>query len=81
MVTAKCNRCFGSATGKSFDEASLNIDHAVGLSRGIPCGRNYDCVVEIKESKDDFKKVEKKSVKTITLDELKTLKKPKTTKQ
>ena len=47
LATAKCTRCNASATGKTFDEASSLIDHARGLSRGIPCGDNYNCVVEI----------------------------------
>ena len=47
MVTAKCFRCYGSATGDTFEEASSLIDHAVGLSRGIPCGDNYNAVQEI----------------------------------
>lgn len=50
LVTAKCFRCYGSATGGTFEEASLLIDHSVGLSRGIPCGDNYNAVQEIKEN-------------------------------
>lgn len=47
MITAKCNRCLGSATGETFDEASNNINHAVGLSRGVKCGRNYKQIVQV----------------------------------
>lgn len=72
LVTAKCNRCLGSATGKSFDEASANIDHAVGLTRSIPCGANYNFVVEVKSDNKTYKKVEAKSADKITLDEVKT---------
>ena len=75
MVIAKCNRCLGSATGKSFDEASSNIDHSVGLTRSIPCGDNYNYVVEVKTlsktNKDTFTKVEGKSSEKIILDETK----------
>ena len=48
MVTAKCTRCLGSATGSTFTEASAKINHAVGLSRGIKCGDNYNQVHEVK---------------------------------
>ncbi len=47
MVQAKCMRCLGSAIGDTFEEASDKINHAVGLSRGKPCGDNYGRVVEI----------------------------------
>lgn len=47
MSTAKCKRCGGEATGDSFEEASKKINHAVGLTRSIPCGANYNCVIEI----------------------------------
>lgn len=50
MVTAHCTRCLGKAQGKSFEEASEKINHAVSLSRGIPCGDNYNCVEEVKEN-------------------------------
>ncbi len=44
-------RCLGTATGDSFDDASEKINHAVGMSRGLPCGKEYGCIVEIKEDK------------------------------
>jgi len=50
LITAKCNKCWGTATGDTFAEASKNINHAVGLSRGIKCGDNYNMVCEIKDS-------------------------------
>lgn len=50
MTIAKCSRCGGKAQGKSFEEASSRINHAVGLSRGIKCGDNYNCVLEIEST-------------------------------
>ncbi len=48
MVEAKCIKCGGTATGDSFEQARQRINHAVGLSRGIKCGDNYNHVTEIK---------------------------------
>ena len=56
MITAKCNRCLGSAIGSTFTEASAKINHAVGLSRGIKCGDNYNKVIEIKDKSTPPKK-------------------------
>ncbi len=50
MITAKCIKCGGSATGDTFEEASGKINHAVGLSRGIKCGDNYNMVCQIDDS-------------------------------
>ncbi len=50
MIQAKCNKCGGTAFGETFVEASGNINHAVGLSRGIKCGANYNCVCQIEDS-------------------------------
>ena len=50
MITAKCNRCGGTALGNSFEEASQKINHAVGLGRGIKCGDNYNQVCKIEDS-------------------------------
>lgn len=61
MITAKCNRCGGTAFGNTFEEASKKINHAVGLSRGIKCGDNYGNVVE-----DSTPKVEKPKEPTPT---------------
>ncbi len=48
MITAKCNRCGGTATGLTYEEASAKINHAVGLGKGIKCGANYNQVYEVK---------------------------------
>lgn len=61
MVTAKCNRCLGTAEGKTFSEASQNIDHAIGLSRGKKCGRKYNQVVEVGATSKPKKTTTKKS--------------------
>ncbi len=50
MTIAKCNRCLASASGNTFVEASAKINHAVGLSRGVKCGDNWNQVYEVKES-------------------------------
>ena len=50
MITAKCNKCGGTAFGNTFQEASKNINHAVGLSRGIKCGDNYNMVCQVEDS-------------------------------
>ena len=49
MTIAKCNRCGATATAGTFEAASLLLNHAVGLSRGIPCGDNYNSVIEVVE--------------------------------
>ena len=51
MAEAKCRKCGGTATGNTFEEAAQKINHAVGLSRGIKCGRSYNCTIEIKDTK------------------------------
>ncbi len=48
MTQAKCNKCGGSAIAETFELARKLINHAVGLSRGIKCGDNYNMVQEIK---------------------------------
>jgi len=48
MATAKCRKCGGSSTANTYEQARKQINHAVGLSRGIKCGDNYNCVQEIK---------------------------------
>lgn len=67
MTEANCTRCGASATGNSFEDASAKINHAIGLSRNIPCGDNYNCVVEVK--KESYNKIESKSGEKIKLDE------------
>lgn len=47
MITAKCHRCGGISDGKTFEEASAKINHAVSLSRGIKCGDSYGRVKQI----------------------------------
>ncbi len=61
MVIAHCTRCLGKAQGETFEVASSKINHAVSLSRGIPCGDNYNCVEELKEAftKQSPKKIAK----------------------
>lgn len=78
LVTVKCFRCYGSASGGTFEEASLLIDHSVGLSRNIPCGDDYNAVQEITKNgtivETSFTKVEDKPTNTTT-DESKNSKK------
>ena len=64
MITAKCNKCGGTALGVTFEEASSKINHAVGMSRGIKCGANYNHVYEVKPpvSKKPPVKIEKPKV-------------------
>ena len=67
MSKAKCFRCGASATANTFEQACTQLDHSVGLSRGIKCGDNYNRVEEIKEkqlqtkTKVENNKVEEKS--------------------
>ena len=63
MVTAKCNKCGGSADGKTMQEARDKLNHAIGKTRGIKCGDNYGCVVEVKDKKET--PVEKSKVETV----------------
>jgi len=51
LTKAKCIKCGGSAIGDTFEIARKLINHAVGLSRGIKCGDNYNLVQEIKYNK------------------------------
>lgn len=76
MVTAKCNKCGGSAEGKTMQEARDRLNHAIGLSRGIKCGDNYGCVVEVKTKKP----VEKPKVSTEEKPKIETVEKPITSK-
>jgi len=62
MAEAKCRKCGGTATGNTFTEASSKINHAVGLSRGIKCGSNYNCTIEIKDTKTPKPKVIPKEI-------------------
>ena len=48
MIKAKCSKCGGSGVADTFLQARKLINHAIGLSRGIKCGDNYNMVKEIK---------------------------------
>lgn len=72
LVTAKCNKCGGSATGSTFEEAREKLDHAPALSRGIHCGDNYNAVVQVKD--EGYHKVDGKSSAKVIVDESKTVK-------
>jgi len=50
MVNIRCWKCGGKSSGTSLEDARTKLNHAVGLSRGIPCGDNYNCIEEIKDS-------------------------------
>lgn len=50
MVLAKCTRCGGSGTGSTFEKASSNINHAVGKTRGVPCGPSFNRVIQVGDS-------------------------------
>lgn len=50
MAKAKCFKCGASATAETFEQARKQINHAVGLSRGIKCGDNHGRVQEIKDT-------------------------------
>lgn len=65
MITAKCTRCGATSTGDSFEDARAKMDHAIGLSRGIKCGDNYNCVVEVKDETKKETSVEKPKVETV----------------
>ena len=55
MVNIRCYKCGGKASGDTFEDARKNLNHAVGLSRGIKCGDNYNCVEEIVDKIKDPK--------------------------
>lgn len=64
MSEAKCLKCSGSAFGDTYEQAKNNINHAVGLGRGIKCGDSYGCVTEIKPKQPTSKVVTEKPVET-----------------
>lgn len=66
MSNVKCLRCGGVATGETFTQAASKINHASGLSRGIPCGNSYNRVVEIKDKIEKPKLITKPKPKLIT---------------
>lgn len=47
MAKARCRRCLGIASGETFEIAKRNIDHAIGLRTGRPCGANQEHIEEI----------------------------------
>jgi len=96
MTQAKCRKCGGSATADTFEQAKNLINHAVGLSRGIKCGDNYNVVQEIKSSvtmktskpqkepkteEVTYSKVEGKTGDKVVLDEFKSTTSKKSKKQ
>jgi len=58
MVNIKCNRCGATSTGNTIIEARDTMNHAVGLSRGIKCGDNYNCIEEIIKETINESKIE-----------------------
>jgi len=50
LVDIRCYKCGGKASGDTFEDARTKLNHAVGKSRGIKCGDNYNCIEEIKDS-------------------------------
>ena len=69
MTQAKCMRCGASAKADTYEQAQKLINHAVGRSRGIKCGNNYNMVVEINNSKP---KIKPQTKKTKPIPEIKT---------
>jgi hypothetical protein len=47
MSKAKCNRCGATAQSDTFEQARKQLNHAIGLARGIKCGDSYGAVKEI----------------------------------
>jgi len=44
---AKCFRCGATAHSVTFEQARKQLNHAIGLARGIKCGDSYGAVKEI----------------------------------
>ncbi len=65
MAKAKCSKCGATAQADTFEQARKQLDHSIGLGRGIKCGDNYNCVVEIKPEPSVKPKTK---IKTITPD-------------
>ena len=66
MITAKCNKCGGTALGDTFEQASAKINHAVALSRGIKCGDNYNMVHQVEDTTPKKPTVTKPQEPTVT---------------
>lgn len=47
MVNIRCYKCDAKSSGDTINEARSIMNHAVGISRGIKCGDNYNCIEEI----------------------------------
>jgi len=60
LSTAKCTHCGGDAEGETFEIAARKINHAVGLSRGIKCGTNYNRVIDTTPKEEPKPEVTKK---------------------
>ena len=73
MGKLTCQRCGATSEGATFEEADALIDHAIGQSKGRPCGgKESDLVWDGKtvinlevetESESDSSKTNKKSSK------------------
>ena len=47
MVKVRCLRCGGKAEGSNEQEATMRIDHSVGLGIGKPCVGYPNAVTEV----------------------------------
>ena len=47
MSQAKCFKCGATAQADIFEQARKQLNHAIGLGRGIKCGDSYGRVIEI----------------------------------
>ena len=50
MVDIRCYKCGGKSSGDTLEDARSKLNHAVGKSRGIKCGDNYNCIEEVKDT-------------------------------
>jgi len=66
MARAKCFRCYGAAEASTFEEAAKRINHAVGLSRGKPCGANYNAIRDVTPKDTISKSTLKSTLKPTT---------------
>jgi len=76
VTDIRCYKCGAKSTGDNMEDARSKMNHAIGRSRGIKCGDNYNCIEEIKSKvtiktdESSYSKVDGKSGET-TLDESK----------
>lgn len=71
LAEAKCYRCNATAQADTFEQARKQLNHAVGLGRGIKCGDSYNCVIEVKTQPDNVSTAivtPKTEIKVITPD-------------